>query len=167
MPNSPSIAEVMKRDHDGQYQDVSDFDDALWCSLVDFDSLEDPDLERPEPVWVYISTRLVECDAANGGFAQAVYNVSEWLPLAQKGYEALGKDNQARVIGQVISLAAQEEERIRELHGKSLEDIFEYFAEGVFDELDENMKDAGWWCDEARVAYVRSHREVFIEYASR
>ena len=146
----------------GAFDDWSDFDSALWAAVCDV--VHDPhDITRfPEPLQFYYATRMLEWDVGNGGFAQAAMNYPEFFEPAARGDEALGKPKLAAVVRDAAKLAEKERPAIDEAREGGLEDAFEYFREGAFDDFDGRLEEVGWFKnDEDRLNYVRANRQVF------
>ena len=90
-------------------------------------------------------------------------NIAEWFEPAAMGYELLGKSELADFVRNAAKLAKSEESNIDEARDGGLEDAFEYFREGVFDEFDNRLDEIGWWKnDPLRLDYVRKHREELL-----
>src|SRR5688572_30630110 len=153
-----SIQAVLDRDTRSEFADWSDFDSALWaavCELVD-----DPhDIARfPEQFQFYYATRMLEWDVGNGGFAQAAMNYPDFFEPAARGYEALGKPKLAAFVREAAKVAEKERPAIDEAREGGLEDAFEYFREGAFDEFDERLEEVGWFKnDDDRLNHVRAN----------
>jgi hypothetical protein len=98
----------------------------------------------PPEVRAYFATRLVEWEVGNGGFRQAAHNAGDFFDEAIAGYELMGLNESAALI--------------REAKAQRNDDA-------ALDALDERVTTAPWpgvpWADEARLAYVRTHREAF------
>lgn len=160
-----SIESVLDRDQRGEYAEWTDFDDALWgavASRVDINALGD----LPAPVRVYFTTRLIEWDVGNGGFAQAAMNYLGAFKHAAEGFDALGIPAIAGLIRAAEQVARSEQADIDEAREGGIEAAFEYFAEShAFDEFDERLDEIGWFDQgEVRLDYVRAHRESFIDF---
>src|SRR5512134_3828974 len=110
MSKTQSMHDVIEREKNGEFKRWEDFDDAVWgvlCNIVDFDA-PDSIVTLPEPVWVYFTTRLLEWEVGNGGFAQAVMNIPDWFELAVKGNEIFGKPHLAAFIRSVAEFSIGE-----------------------------------------------------------
>ena len=168
MSKTQSMRDVIERDKNGEFTRWEDFDDAVWgvlCNIVDFDA-PDSIVALPEPVWVYFTTRLLEWEVGNGGFAQAAMNIPDWFELAAKGNEIFGKPHLAAFIRSVAEFSIAERKQIDTAREGGLESAFAYFREGTFSQFDEQLDQIGWWCDEERVEYVCTHREQFASLRS-
>jgi Domain of unknown function (DUF4375) len=161
MPDT--IKSVLDRDQQGEYASWEDFDDALWGVVSVYGDISTIG-DLPEPVRVYFATRLVEWDVGNGGFAQAAMNYLAVFEHAAKGFESLGKPDIAALIRAAAKVAEREQANIDEARAGGVEGAVEYFREGdAFDEFDERLGDVGWFENgEARLSYVRAHRDDFI-----
>lgn len=159
----PTIGELFAAD-DSASLEFSDFDDALWLLLCD--KITRPgDLDAlPEAVGVYYSSRLLQWEVDNGGFAQAAFNVPEWFARAADGYEALGKKASARLIRKASGLLASERNTIERtgLLGATIGKLFAHFRGSRMSDLDDEIGDVEWCIDEERVAYARSNRDAFL-----
>jgi hypothetical protein len=155
------INELMTKDAAGQLSD-GEFDDALWLGLCERIKSVDA-LERfPEPVRTYYASRYVEWEVGNGGFAQAVLNVPEWLEAAAVAFETLGKPLVAELIRQAQSLYEVEKSKLPEVKPGAEPTLSAYFNDNAFNELDEKLEDVDFWSDAARLAYVRTNRAAFL-----
>ena len=126
----------------------------------------------PEPVLCFYAARLLEWEVANGGFAQAALNIPEWFPAAAKGYRAIGCEQAAQLVERAMASLPPKPGPIKKLlagftqSGEDLNSWREQYIqlnEGALGKLDEEAEDPalGFWAIEARLAYVRSNREVF------
>jgi hypothetical protein len=139
-----SIEELMSKDAAGQLPD-DEFDDALWLGLCErIKGVQD--LARfPEPVRTYYASRYVEWEVGNGGFAQAVLNVPEWLTPAASAFEALGKPQVANLIRQAQSLYQSEKSKLPKVRPGAEPTLSLYFNDNVFNELDEKLESVDFW----------------------
>lgn len=125
--------------------DDDKFDDALWLALCGLVERRGEFLSGlPDGVSAYYATRLIEWEAGNGGFFGAVANCEEYLDAAEEGYVYFGDERSADLMRRV---KAQQDD----------DDALEAF--------DAEVEGPPWngvpWGDEARVSYVRSHRDEF------
>lgn len=163
MREPPSVQDVIERDRRDEYAKDAAFDDALWLALCRRIVSPEAAAELPEPVWVYYATRFMQWEVGNGGFAQAAMNIPQWFELAARGNEILGKPHLAALIREAQRRARRESERLARARAGGVESAFAYFREGTFRALDRQLDAVGWWCDAARIAYVRAHRATFLE----
>ena len=160
MPDT--IRNVLDRDQRGEFATWSDFDSALWSAVCDVVESPNDITAFPDPFQFYYATRMLEWDVGNGGFAQAAMNYPNLFEPAARGYEALGKPHLAAFVREATEAADRERPIIDEAREGGLEDAFEYFREGAFDQFDERLEEVGWYGnDEDRLNYVRAHRELF------
>ena len=156
------LADLMDADESGALEDI-DFDTELWkllCERVeDLHSLE----EWPTEVTVYYTSRLIEWEVGNGGFAQAAYNLPDWLAIAAEGYEALQLPAAAERIRVAQELALGDREKFSFLKRRraTIGKIFQAFEESRLKELDQGLDELGWWANDVRLAYVRRNRDAF------
>lgn len=98
----------------------------------------------------YFSSRLVQWEVGNGGFAQAAENVLDWMPYALHGYLALNNHDGALLIQKALDIVSN-----YKIENQSMFDALEA--------LDEEMNTDWWEVDTARVAYVRENSEAFLK----
>jgi hypothetical protein len=161
-PRADSISELIDLDEAGQLRDVEPyFDDELWRLLTSRIDTPEQASTLPEPVWVYLASRWLEWEVGNGGFAQAAYNIPDWLPLGESAYRKLGLDRAALLIARARELLDEGERRGDAFDAASIHELFEQFAKSRLSELDRQLDDANFWAEEVRLSYVRSNREAF------
>jgi hypothetical protein len=89
-------------------------------------------------------------------------NYPDLFEPAARGYEALGKPDLAAFVREAAKMAERERIDIDAARDGGVDDAFEYFREGAFDEFDERLEEVGWFRnDEDRLAYVRANRQTF------
>ncbi len=114
---------------------------------------------------VYI-TETIEQHAGNGGLAQAFANVPSLFDYAVADYLKLGLVNSADIMRGIMSLLPSEVALKREL---GLEDSFDievfrkYLAASRLQTLDNVFYDEFGVNNEARLNYVISNRDIFIQ----
>ena len=106
--NAKTISELMQLDESGAVGDRA-FDDQLWLILFDLVCSPDELIKLPEPVWVYLASRLIEWEVGNGGFPQAAFNIPEWFPLAKAAYRKLGLERAGDLIQRAEELIGRGE----------------------------------------------------------
>ena len=146
-PKYPSIQALFAADASAPLAD-SELDDQLWLLLCN--RIRSPiDLDgQPSAVAVYYSSRLLQWEVGNGGFAQAAYNVPDWFSHAATAYEVLGRKPFSLLILEALKLIPSDPDALEAL-------------EGAFEELDGQLDGIDWEIDELRISYVRSQRSAF------
>jgi hypothetical protein len=127
----------------------SQFDDSLWLILCAHVQTPLDLVGLPGEVSTYYASRLLQWEVGNGGFAQAAYNVPEWFSHAARGYDELGHPEFAKLIRQAQSLIPADP--------NILESV-----ESQLEEVDESLSSVEWEIDDARIAFVKQHRESFV-----
>jgi hypothetical protein len=161
-----TIRELFEADEAGSLDDEQ-FDSCLWHLVSPYLDIEGGESRLPRPVILYYASRRMEFDVGNGGFAQAAYNMFEWLPAAADGYEAMELPRAAALIRQAEELAAAERGAVGWLkrRGAGVSAIFGFFRKSRLSELDHdlvsNLDAVGWWAQDARLRYVRQNRDAF------
>jgi hypothetical protein len=142
----------------------ADFDDQLWLFLCQRITTPADCATWPEPVGTYFASRLLEWDVANGGFAQAAFNIPEWFDAAAMAYDRLGLPDAAALIRRAIPIVEGERTQRRALKRAraTIAKVFQSFRESSLAELDWELDAVGWWATAARVAYARRHRTAFL-----
>jgi Domain of unknown function (DUF4375) len=154
------LSAVVAKDQAGGYSDA-EFDDALWLALCErVRSIEE--LEGLPPVArTYYASRYVEWEVGNGGFAQAVLNVPEFLEPAAKAFEVLGKPEVSARIREAAAIYSKEVASLPEVRPGNEPALSDYFLDNAFTHLDEGLEELGFWSDKERIAFVRAHRHEF------
>lgn len=156
-----SIASVIAKDAAGEFASDAEFDDALWLAMCDCVKSA-ADLEAlPEVARNYYASRYVEWEVGNGGFAQAVLNIPEYLKMGALAFEALRKPQVAARIREAMAILKAERDSLPNVSPGNEPALSEYFLENAFEHLDEGLEDIGFWSDPERLAYVRANREAF------
>jgi Domain of unknown function (DUF4375) len=144
-----SIAALMDADERGEL-DNGKFDDELWFFLIERISTPEDARHFPKPVLLYYSSRYVEWEVGNGGFAQAAYNIPEWFDLAALGYAELGLHSFAALIREAMTLLPIEN-RETTFDAEEIGELFEQFSESKLALLDDRLDGTGWEADEHRL----------------
>jgi hypothetical protein len=119
------------------------------------------DLEAlPEVARNYYASRYVEWEVGNGGFAQAVLNIPEYMELGALGFEALQKPLVAARIRQAMAIRKAEEEALPDVRPGNEQALSDYFLDNAFEHLDDGLEDIGFWSDTERLSYVRANRNT-------
>ena len=84
-PSFESIGALMSAEETGSVSD-EEFDRNLWILLSRQVRLRGTHINFPKPVLHYYASHLMESDVANGGFAQASYNIPELFEAAADGF---------------------------------------------------------------------------------
>jgi len=155
-----SVSAIIAKDEAGGYSDA-EFDDALWLALCDRVQCGDGLETLPAALRTYYTSRYVEWEVGNGGFAQAVLNVPEYLEPAAQAFEVLGKVKVAKRIREAIAIYQDEIASLPAVRPGSEPAISEYFQDNAFNHLDEGLEEIGFWSDAERLAFVRLHRREF------
>jgi hypothetical protein len=148
-PDYSSVQELLATDARAPLAD-SELDDQLWLLLCE--RIHSPnDLDGlPSAVEVYYSSRLLQWEVGNGGFAQAAYNVPDWFSKAATAYEVLGRADFAALIREAIGLIPADPDELEAL-------------EASFGELDDRLDTIEWEIDAARISYVRNQPGAFVQ----
>ena len=155
-----SLSSVLARDEAGTYSD-GEFDDALWLALCVCVRSVDDLAALSRVARTYYASRYVEWEVGNGGFAQAVLNVPEYLEPAAQAFEVLGKPQVSVRIREAAAILTAELASLPEVRPGNESTLSEYFLENAFTHLDEGLEEIGLWSDKERLAYVRAHRQEF------
>ena len=159
-PRATTISQLMDLDEAGLVGEGADgFDDQLWLLLTARVDTPDHAASLPEPVWVYLASRLLEWEVGNGGFPQAAYNTPDWFALGELAYRKLGLDAAADLIVRARKMISSGESR--GFVARHIGDLFAQFRESKLAKLDAELESVGWWADDLRLAYVRKNRAVF------
>lgn len=161
-----SINELLGEGEIAQVSD-SELDDAVWLSLCEKISTPKDLLAFPDVVGTYYASRYVEWEVGNGGFAQAVLNVPEWLGPAAAAFKALGKPMVTDIIVEAQEIVRREISALPEVRPGAEQALSDYFYDNAFNHLDAQLDDIGFWSDDRRVALVRENREQFLEACTR
>ena len=113
----------------------------------------------PEEVALWYAARTMEFDVGNGGFPQAAYNIPDWFGWSAAGYRALGLPDAASLVDQAARLLPQARKGFTAI---DIGGLFTQFRESKLAALDARLDDVGWWALEARIAYLKANRDVFI-----
>jgi hypothetical protein len=145
-----SVRELLERDEREPFG-YDELDTQLWLLLTR--RLHSPDdlSGLPVEIGAYFSSRLVQFEVCDGGFAQAVSDVPEWLTLAQAGYAAIGQSESAAMIQRARDLSSHAPDRLQA-------------DEAALDKLTLEVDTDQWEIDELRVQYVREHRAQFQSF---
>lgn len=166
-PAFETFGALMHADQAGTLPD-EEFDRTLWllvCRAVE--ALNNCD-GLPKPVINYYASRRIEWDVGNGGFAQAAYNMPEWLEPAAIGYDAIGHADAAAFIRRALVLSKREAGIVAKLKRRAagIGFIFKSFRESSLSELvgdlPQTLEKIGWWATSDRIAYVRQNRSAFL-----
>jgi hypothetical protein len=153
-----SLSAIIAKDQAGGYSDA-EFDDALWLALCErvrtIEELE----ALPAVARTYYASRYVEWEVGNGGFAQVVLNVPEFLEPAATAFEALGKPEVSARIREAAAIYGSEVASLPEMRPGNEPALSSYFLDNAFTHLDEGLEELGFWSDKERIAFVRAHRE--------
>lgn len=175
-----AIVELFER-HPSPEIGKDDFDDSLWGAVCDLVPNNEALKTLPVAVRTYYVTRYVEWEVANGGFGQLIYNVwstsdgtiegvTEFFNHVVEGYTTLGRQQAANLMRKALEITGAECARISKIHGaESIQAVFDYFNEEVFDGLDAQFQaDEGveFWSDAQRLAYVVAKKDEFITAAA-
>src|SRR5262245_53354944 len=135
-----TLHELLDRDSVGPFDDY-DFDDAVFCALLDMISTPKDAVQFPLPVGLYFASVMLQNDVGHGGFAEAAFNMPEWFELAAAGYRALGKNKTADVISEVRELLPGNEQAVKELRADETK-WEDYFSDHVFQIYDRLVFDS-------------------------
>jgi hypothetical protein len=149
----------MDADERGELE-INRFDDELWLLLIQSVDSVDDCARYGEPVVLYYASRYLEGDVGNGGFAQAAYNCPELFEPAARAYDQLGLPQAAGLIRAAMSLLAKEN-RTTTFVAEEIGELFSQFADGELAKLDKRLDESGFWAIDARIRYVRQHRDAF------
>jgi hypothetical protein len=155
-----NLADILAKDAAGEFTDAQ-FDDALWLALCERVRCVEDLNELPAPARTYYASRYVEWEVGNGGFAQAVLNVPEYLEPAASAFEVLAKPAVAARIREALSLYRTELASLPVPAPGKEQELSEYFLDNAFEHLDEGLEELGFWSDQERIAYVRARRQEF------
>jgi len=159
------LASVLAKDAGGGFASDAEFDDALWLALCErVKSIADLGA-LPEVAKNYYASRYVEWEVGNGGFAQSVLNIPEYLEPGAQGFEALGKTEVASRIREALTIYKAEVAALPEVKPGNEPALSDYFLNNAFSHLDEGLEGIGFWSDAERVLYVRSNREALASAA--
>lgn len=137
----------------------AELDDALWLALSRrIRSIDELEL-LSVPVQTYYASRYVEWEVGNGGFAQAVLNIPEWLEPAACAFENLGKPKVAETIREARQIYEREKSALPEVRPGAEPELSDYFLENAFNYLDDRLDQIHFWSDDMRLAYVRGTSE--------
>ncbi len=139
-----SVRDVIEADTANEIG-VLDFDSALWLALCGrINSVADL-RALPDGVRMYYATHLLEYDIGNGGLGHAVECTGPYLDEAIAGYQLLGDHASAQLFQRAQASADDQ-------------DALEVLAS----ELDGDPWYGVPFGDEARLRYVRAHRDEFL-----
>jgi hypothetical protein len=163
-PSFESIGALMCADEAGSVSD-EEFDRNLWILLSRQVRSRGSHVSLSKPVLNYYASHLMESDVANGGFAQAAYNIPELFEAAADGYEAIGHKGAAQVIRKAYAMSKGETGEVAKLKGRGagIGAIFKSFKKSTLADLANDLDGIGWWATADRLAYVRQHRIAFTE----
>lgn len=157
-PKFESISALIDAEERCQLHDAT-FDDELWLFLVRRINTPQDAARLPRPVALYYSSRLLQWEVGNGGFAQAAFNVPEWFELAASGYEEIGAPKFAALIREAMSLLPTENRET--FNAEEIGDLFQQFSESRLARLNERLGGIEWEADAKRLQYVRDNRQAF------
>jgi hypothetical protein len=155
-PTYPTLEALLAADERNELSDV-EFDDLLWCFMID----RGGPVEHPEkssgPVRDYVASRWMEWEVGNGGFAQAAYNIPDWFDAAADGYTAVGLPRAAARIRAARELIDEGKAQFTRGPQATIKKVFAEFVESDLTELDEGLDAIGWWAQN-RAAFTDAVR---------
>jgi hypothetical protein len=156
-----SLTDLLEADRAIQMED-DELDDRLWAVVSHACSDVARREHLPEPIRMYYAGRLIEWEVGNGGFAQAAFNVPDLLGDAAKAYELLSLPEAAQRVRKAQKIVERGRSGLVRSIGLTIAEVFAQFRKSPLAKLDEGLDEIGWWAVRPRMAYVRTHREVFI-----
>jgi hypothetical protein len=160
-----SLASVIAKESAGGFGSDAEFDDALWLALCER-VRSVADLEAlPEVARNYYASRYVEWEVGNGGFAQAVLNIPEYMEMGALAFEALQKPQVAARIREALALLKAEVGALPKVRPGNEPALSDYFLDNAFSHLDEGLEDICFWSDAERLAYVRANVQALANAA--
>lgn len=161
----PSLSSVIAKDAAGEFTSDAEFDDALWLALCERVSSAADLADLPEVARNYFASRYVEWEVGNGGFAQAVLNIPDYLEPGALAFEALGKPQVAARIREAVAIVKAEVQALPKVRPGNEPALSDYFLDNAFSRLDEGLEAIGFWSDAHRLSYVRAHRDALASAA--
>lgn len=140
---------------------IDAFDTELWFAVLDMlDKKKDRVDLLPVSVQFFYSSRYLEWEVANGGFAQAAFNIPQLFPLAREGYSVLGLTKAVKMIARAEKYIAEGEAEFKTPCGGDIGELFEEFLDSKLSKL-KVRQDSEFWATEQRVAYAVKNRNAF------
>ncbi len=162
---TPSLSSIIAKDTAGEFASDADFDDALWLALCDQVTSTADLAGLSEVARNYYASRYVEWEVGNGGFAQAVLNIPDYLEPGALAFEALGKPQVADRIREALAIFQTEVQTLPEVKPGNEPALSDYFLDNALSDLDKGLEAIGFWSDADRLSYVRANRGAFASAA--